>query len=429
MGFKAFISDIYSVKSTVMSVDDVYNRFGGYGIKSAGVTVNTTTAMQHATVFACIRDKAESIGQLPVRLFRMQRDGTEVEIKKGREYRILTKQPNDFMTMQDLLQMYVTCRESYGKFYAYIVRNDLGSIAEIIPFRHQGNVTPNMDMNGNLYYTYVTNDNKPMMAFAGGDVIHIKGNTLDGFTGLSPISYNASAIGLGMAQENHMAKLCKNGAMPKGLLETPNVFQDAKNATRLREEFDDRYAGTENSGKTVLLENGLKFSPLTISPADSELLLSRQYSQQQICGIFRVPPRRIGASTVAKQADIEQENKDYYVNSLMPQVVSFEYAMNIITPDNIRVQVDERGFTRGDLASTVEALGKAFSLSAINMNEFREGIGYQSVEFGEYRAIDTNNITLGTLDQVESLQAEQRALAMAGANNQKKPVKEDENET
>lgn len=412
-----------------MSIDDVYNRFGSYGTQSAGVTVNTTSAMQHATVFACIRDKSESIGQLPVRLFRMQPDGTEVEIKKGRDYKILTKQPNDFMTMQDLLQMYVTCRESYGKFYAYIVRNDRGSIAEIIPFRYQGNVTAQMDLNGNLYYTYVTNDNKPMMAFAGGDVMHIKGNTLDGFTGLSPIAYNVGSIGLGISQENHMANLCKNGAMPKGLLQTDNIFQDVKAAVRLREEFDDRYAGTENSGKTVLLENGLKFSPLTISPADSELLLSRQYSQQQICGIFRVPPRRIGASTVAKQADIEQENKDYYVNSLMPLVVSFEYAMNAITPDSIRVQIDERGFTRGDLKSQVEGLGKAFSLTAISMNEFREGIGYQPIENGHYHAIDTNNITLGDLDKVEELQAEQRALAMASTQQTEKPVEEDNDES
>ena len=429
MSLKSFFSDLYNIKSAVMSIDDVYNRFGGYGIKSAGVTVNTTTAMQHATVFACIRDKSESIGQLPVRLFRMQADGTEIEIKKGREFRIITKQPNDFMTMQDFLQMYVTCRETYGKFYAYVVRNDRGSIAEIIPFRHQGNVTPQMDMNGNLYYTYVTNDNKPKMAFAGGDVMHIKGNTLDGFTGLSPISYNAGAIGLGIAQENHTSNLMKNGAMPKGLLETPDVFKDPAAATRLREEFDDRYAGTENSGKTVLLEGNLKFNALTISPADSELLLSRQYSQQQICGVFRVPPRRIGASTVAKQADIEQENKDYYVNSLMPQVVSFEYAMNIITPDNIRVQVDERGFTRGDLKSQVEGLGKAFSLTAITMNEFREGIGYQPIEYGEYHAIDTNNITLGTLDQVQGLQEEQRAIALSSSQQAEKPAEEKPDET
>ena len=398
-----------------MTIDNVYNRFSSFGQKAAGVNVNTTTAMQHATVFACVRDKSESIGQLPVRLFKMQSDGTEVEVKKGREFRILTKQPNSFMTMQDLLQMYVGCRELYGNFYAYVVRNDRGSIAEIIPFRHQRNVTAQMDMNGRVYYTYVTNDNKPRMSFAGGEVMHIKGNTLDGFTGLSAISYSAGSIGLAIAQEKHLSGLMVNGAMPKGLLETDDVFKDPAAATRLREEFDDRYAGTENSGKTVLLEGGVKFNSLTISPVDSELLSSRQYSQQQICGVLRVPPRRIGASTVAKQADIEQENKDYYVNSLMPVVVSFEYVMNYITPDNIRVQVDERGFTRGDLKSQVEGLGKAFSLTAISMNEFREGIGYQPIEYGHYHAIDTNNITLGALDKVEELQAENRALALASA--------------
>lgn len=412
-----------------MSIDSVFNRFAGFGIKSAGVTVNATTAMQHATVYACIRDKAESIGQLPVKLFRMRSDGTEVEVKKGRDFKILTKQPNDFMTMQDFLQMYVACRETYGKFYAYIVRNDRGSIAEIIPFRHQGNVTPQMDLNGNVYYTYVTNDNKPKMSLAGGDVMHIKGYTLDGFNGLSPISYNAAAIGLGIGQETHLSNIMQNGAMPKGLLETDNVFQDRENAIRIREEFDERYAGVEQAGKTVLLENGLKFKTLTISPVDSELLSSRQYSQQQICGIFRVPPRRIGASTTTKQADVEQENKDYYVNSLMPQVVSYEYAMNAITPDNYRVQVDERGFTRGDLKSQVEALGKAFSLTSISMNEFREGIGFQPIELGHYHAIDTNNITLGELSDVKEIQSEQRALALAGAKQPAKPVEENDNES
>ena len=410
-----------------MSIDDVYSRFG-YGVKTAGVTVNQTSAMQHATVFACIRDKSESIGQLPVRLFRVKSDGTEEQVKKGREHRIFTKKPNDFMTQQDLLQMYVTCMESNGKFFAYTVRNDRNSVAEIIPFRYQSNVAPQMDLNGNVYYTYVTNDGKPNMAFAGNDIIHIKLNTLDGFTGISPIAYNFGAIGLGMAQEKHLAGLMKNGAMPKGLLETDNVFQDVKAATRLREEFDARYAGVDNSGKSVLLENGLKFRPLTISPADSELLLSRQYSQQQICGIFRVPPRRIGASTTAKQSDIEQENKDYYVNVLMPLVTAFEYAMNDILPDNLNIKVDERGFVRGDLESQVKGMGEAFKLTAISIDEFREGIGFQPIENGHYHAIDTNNITLGTLDQVEGLQAEQRALAIAGAQQTEKPAEEDTDE-
>ena len=185
MGLKSFFSDLYSVKSAAIFANDVHSRFGG-GIATAGVLVNQSSAMQHSTVYACIRDKAESIGQLPVRLYRVLADGKREEVKKGREYRIFTKQPNSFMTQQDYLQMYVTCLESSGKFFAYVSKNDRGSIAEIIPFKNQSNVSVQMDQNGNVYYLYVTNDNKPNMAFAGGEIIHVKLNTLDGFTGLSP---------------------------------------------------------------------------------------------------------------------------------------------------------------------------------------------------------------------------------------------------
>lgn len=410
-----------------MGIEDVYNRWGS-GFKSAGVNVNVTSAMQHTTVYACVRDKSESIGQLPVRLFRTKPDGTEEEVKRGREHRIFTKKPNSFMTQQDLLQMYVTSLETRGKFFAYVLRNDRNSIAEIIPFRFQSNITPNMDARGNVYYTYVMNDGSQHMSFAGEEIIHIKLNTFDGFNGISPISYNVSSIGLGIAQEKHLSSLMSNGAMPKGLLETNNIFQDRDAAVRLREEFDDRYAGVDNSGKTVLLENGVQFKSLTISPADSELLLSRQYSQQQICGIFRVPPRRVGVSSSAKQSDVEQENKDYYVNGLMPLVTAWEYAYNLMLPDNLNIRVDERGFVRGDLVSQVKAMGEAFKLTAISIDEFREGIGYQPIHNGHYHAIDTNNITLGTLEQVESLQEEQRAIALAGATRTEDKPKEEEND-
>ena len=428
MSLKSFISDLYTVKnSKSFSIDDVYQRLG-YGKKTAGVIVNTSTSMTHSTVYACVRDKSESVGQLPLKLYRTLSDGTREEVKKGREHRIFTKRPNSFMTQQDFLMMYMTCRELYGRFFAYAVRNDRGSISEIIPFRYQTNITVDMDLNGEVYYTYVTNDNKPAIRFANEDIMHIKLNTLDGFTGMSPISHNADAIGLGMAQERHLSSLMKNGAMPKGLLETDLVFADPKNATRLREEFDDRYAGADKSGKTVLLENGIKFRPLTISPVDAELLSSRQYSQQQICGIFRVPPRRIGVIASSGSSDIEQENKDYYVNSLMPAVTAYEDAINSMLPDNLTVQVDERGFVRGDLESQVKGMGEAFKLTAISIDEFREGIGMQPIENGHLHAIDTNNITLETLDQVEKLQEEQRALALAGAQRSQEPNLEQEDD-
>lgn len=406
-----------------MTIDNVFSRYSG--VKSGGVNVNVNSAMQLSTVYSCIRDKAESIGQLPIRLYRRSKNMNE-EIFKGRTHKLFTVKPNDFMTWQDFLEMAETNLESKGNFYAYVNYNDIDDVMEIIPFRYQQSVTVNMDMNGNVYYIYTTNDNQQKIVMAGDNIIHIKLNSLDGIKGISPISANARAIGLGISQEDHLTNTMEKGTMPSGVLETDTAFKDPNAAERIRREFKEKYQGVDKNGEVIFLEQGLKYNALTLSPADTELILQRQYSREEICGIFRVPPHRIGASTGAKKEDIEQANKDYYINKLMPIVRKIESAINQFTPDNFFVKLDERGFIRGDLKSQVDAYGELFKLTAISINELRAGGDFEPIENGHYHAIDTNNITLGTLDKVEQLQTENRALALASTNNQQPTEAEEE---
>lgn len=408
-----------------MTIDDVMSRYPSKRV--AGVTVNVNAAMQLSTVYSCIRDKAESIGQLPVRLYRRSKKLDE-EIKKGRYHKIFTQRPNDFMTMQDFVETVETNLEARGNFYAYIVYNDIGDVMEILPFRYQQNCRAEMDVNGNVYYTYTTNDGKPKITMSQSDIMHIKLNSFDGVTGLSPISCNARSIGLGISQEDHLTTTMEKGTMPSGVLETEATFKDPKAAERIRQEFKNKYQGVDKNGEVIFLEQGLKYNALSLSPADTELILQRQYSREEICGIFRVPPHRIGASTGAKKEDIEQANKDYYINKLMPIVRKIESAFNEVTPDNFYIKLDERAFIRGDLKSQVDAYGTMFKLTAISINELRAGADFAPIENGELHAIDTNNITLGTLDQVGELQAEQRELARQGAMGQQKPNNEENQE-
>ena len=111
--------------------------------------------------------------------------------------------------------------------------------------------------------------------------------------------------------------------------------------------------------------------------------------------------------------------------------MKIESAFNEITPDNFYIKLDESAFIRGDLTSQVSAYGELFKLTAISIDELRAGAGFQPIENGDYHAIDTNNITLGTLDQVADLQAEQREIAKAGAQNTntEKPVEENTDES
>ena len=397
-----------------MSIDDVMQRYPSKRV--AGVAVNVNAAMQLSTVYACIRDKAESIGQLPVRMFKRSKKLDE-EVKRGRYHRIFTQKPNDFMTMQDFVETVETNLEARGNFYAYVVYNDIGDVMEILPFRYQQNCRAEMDVHGNVYYTYTTNDGKPKITMSQRDIMHIKLNSFNGITGLSPISCNARAIGLGIAQEDHLTTTMAKGTMPSGVLQTDATFKDQAAAERIRSEFKEKYQGVDKNGEVIFLEQGLKYNPLTLSPADTELILQRQYSREEICGIFRVPPHRIGASTGAKKEDIEQANKDYYINKLMPIVRKIESAFNEITSDNFYIKLDERGFIRGDLKSQVDAYGNLFKLTAISINELRAGADFQPIEDGHYHAIDTNNIVLGELSQVPELQR-QRAEEVSLSNQQ-----------
>lgn len=422
MGFKAFISDLYDIKSTGILDPSAFSGYTGVMSSSvAGVKVNQATSIAHDTVYSCIRDKAQTLGQLPIILKRKGK-----KVTSGREFRILTQKINEFQTVSDFIEMLVTVLELNGNFYAEVDRNKHENISSVTPLFNQV-VGVNRDFAGRIVYTYVSNDGKQVTTFPSKDFIHIKQNSLNGYTGLSPLGCKR-AIGIGIAQDTHLSKVMENGAAPSGVLETDNFFQDVNDATRIREDFDKKYAGVQKSGKTVLLENGLKFKPISISPADAELLEERRYNRETICGIFGVPVHRIGGTANAKVKDVGQENTDYYVNKLMPIGGKIEDAINFVLPDGLTVELDPRGFTRGDSKSQSEVLSAEFKTGSISMNEMREGMNRDAIEGGDYHAIDTNNFTFGLPTDIPRLQEENRALAMAGAQQTEKPAEEDNDE-
>jgi HK97 family phage portal protein len=388
----------------------------------AGVAVNTKTALETDIVYTCIRDKSESIGQIPVII---RRNG--VKLKKGaREHRIFTRKPNDYMSMQDLLEMYVTCMEMYGNFYIVPVKNKYNNIYELIPLRYQNNVRPSMDSNGRVYYTYSTNDGKPKIHFAGSDLIHIKLNSLDGFTGLSPLTAAARTLGIAISQEEHIASLMEKGARPSGVLTTDTIFKDPDALNRLKSQWHSTYAGNSNAGKTAVLEGGLKYQSMGLSPSDTELIKQRVFSRIQLCGIYRVPPARAGVVEAEKYKNLEENNKSYLKDSLMPLITKFETGINNELPDSLEIKIDVKQFARGDRKSQVEALGSELKLGSISIAEMREDLDREYIEGSDVFAIDTNNLTFGKLTDIPSLQ--EAALAAASNTNKPEPKEVDEDD-
>lgn len=363
--------------------------------KFAGEKVTYQTALALDTVHACIRDKSESIGQLPAVL---KKDGKR--INSGRVHRIFTQKPNDFQSMQDFLELAVVTLETRGNFYNEVKRNTNGSVYEIEPFFDPNGCQVNRDR-GRIYYTGATNDGR--IVNDSIEIGHLKQLSINGYSGESVITHNAKTIGVGLAQETHLDKVMNEGAVMKGYLSTDMTFKDNGLMETMRKAWKSLMRGDNKDGNTPILDQGMKFHNVTLSPADTELILQRKYSREQICGLFRVPPHRIGSTESQGYSSVEQNNIAYMRDSLIPIIRKIEYFMNGLLPDGYEWCLDESGFVRGDRRAQIETLEKELKSGAISLNEFRVGAGRDDIDGGDVHAIDTNNLTFGRLEDIQNL--------------------------
>ena len=392
--------------SNVYNDDNFFSDLYGRAKQHAGVDVNYTTAMQHSDVYAAVRIKSESIGQLPIRLYRVK-EGVRREIHSGREHKIFTERPNAYQTWQEFMETYVTSIEILGNFYAEIKRNRFGNVYEIIPFRFQNNCRAEMDMNGTVYYTYATNDGKgkiTKITYAAKDILHIKLNNTDGYNGLSPITQAAQAIGLAIAGSTHSAALFENGATPAGVLTTEQTFGDDDNSVeRLRKQWNETHQGPSKRGKVAVLEYGLKYQSIQMSSVDAQLLEHGKFSRERICAIFRVPSHMLSDPSGMKYKSIEHNNTGFFRDSLMPLVTKLENNINPLLPENHKIKIDQKQFVRGDHKSMVDTIETEIKSGLCSLNEGRVDLGREPIEGGDVFAIQTNNLKFGTYDDLARL--------------------------
>ena len=397
-------------KSATLTINDVVRQVNG-GDLPIGLSLKIET------VFAALRDKSETIGQLPIKLYETSKKGRK-EIKSGRVHRIFCERPCDYMTMQTFMENLVVSLERFGAFYAYIERNDLGSPMSIVPFRFQGNVHPSMDVNGRVFYNYVKNDGTIGDAYNLEDLFIIKGFTLDGFTPVSPLVQNARLLGIANAQEETALETQTDGITSRMYGSTPNGFKDDNKIARLQEQIK-TLRGPKGSSSIPIFEEDLKFHSFKLTPAETELLKNREFTVNRICRVFRVPVHRVGVTGTGAGLDIEKENEEYLRSSLNPILVKVEKALNSLLPPGYEIEFDRNAFYAGSPWRLVEHVEKGVKGGLYSINEGRNALGEEPVEGGDVYCVDNNNVVYSSWDKLEEMQ-----VRLYGANNQPKPTED-----
>jgi len=369
-----------------------------------GSTVNETSAMKIEAFYSCVNDSAETIGQLPVRLYQSDRGNiSRTQIKSGRTHRIFTQQPCDYMSMQEFLEMGVASLKIRGAFYAYKERNDRGNIMSITPFRNQNNVHPAMDVNGNVYYTYTTNDGKIKDPYRIEDLFIVKGLTLDGYTPIRPVYYQSTLLGIADAQDESYKQLQEQGIMSQMALSTDGMFSDPEARQRLKDDFN-KFRGAAGIKEIPIFEQGLKPVSLKLSPQESDLLGHKDFTVRRVANMVGVPLHRINMNDSKYAKGVVPELDEAYMrNNLNPILRKFEEAFNDMLPENQSVEFNRNAFYQGSPWRLVESVEREVKGGLSTINEGREDLGREPVEGGDVFAVDNNNVTYGTWNELPSI--------------------------
>ena len=367
------------------SRDKPQNRTSGSGYSffmgssASGKRVNERTSMQMTAVYSCVRILSEAVASLPLNVFRYTDSGGKEKAFDHPLYHLLHDEPNPEMSSFVFRETLMTHLLLWGNAYAQVIRNGKGEVIALYPLMPD-RMSVDRDQHGHLYYKYTkTGEDAPTMEngsvyLSPSDVLHIPGLGFDGLVGYSPIAMAKNAIGLAIAAEEYGSKFYANGAAPSGVLEHPGTLKDP---ARVRDSWNSTFGGSSNSHKVAVLEEGMKYTPISISPNEAQFLETRKFQINEIARIFRVPPHMVGDLEKSSFSNIEQQSLEFVKYTLDPWVVRWEQALyrTLLSEEEKKTlffKFNVEGLLRGDYASRMNGYATARQNGWMSANDIRE---------------------------------------------------------
>ena len=349
------------------------------GGTTSGKTVTERTAMQMTAVYSCVRILAEAVAGLPLHLYKYTQNGGKEKAIDHPLYRLLHDEPNPEMSSFVFRETLMTHLLLWGNAYAQVIRNGKNEVIALYPLM-PNKMSVDRDSNGQLYYSYyrgadeAIRDTQNTVILKPSDVLHIPGLGFDGLVGYSPIAMAKNAIGMAIACEECGAKFFAIGAAPSGVLEHPGTIKDP---SRVRDAWQSQFGGSSNSGKVAVLEEGRKYTPISISPEQAQFLETRKFQINEIARIFRVPPHMVGDLEKSSFSNIEQQSLEFVKYTLDPWVIRWEQSIQraLLSHDEKAVyfaKFNLEGLLRGDYQSRMNGYAIGRQNGWMSANDIRE---------------------------------------------------------
>lgn len=342
----------------------------------AGATVTPDSALSVAAFMAAARAVCVDTACMPTHLYRRLPEGGKERATDVGMYQLLHAQPNQRM---DIFQFKIAQRMAqlmYGNSFALIQYDAWGSPVALWPLDPE-TVTFDVDGDtGELRYYYVL-DGEVEGEFTQAEILHRRGLTRDGVTGLSVIQYAAESLGIAMVQQDDVSSFFKNGSRFGGFIRHPSTLSD-----RARENIQVSLAnntrGPDQAWKWKVIEEGMEIHEVGVAPKDAQLLESRQWSAIEACQWTDVPPWRIHMlENGLSYASLEQQFANYATFSLRQWYYGDDLAWTtqLLTESQRKemfFETDPKSLLMGDTQARFEAYDKSLASGWMCVDEVRE---------------------------------------------------------
>lgn len=353
-----------------------------------------------AIVYACINEIAKSIGGLQ-RVLQQRRSGRWRELDEHDLLRLLAR-PNPMQGGGRFFEAHTGYLMISGNAYMERVGPGTGNGRFARAPRELYTVRPDR-------MTVVPGDQTNIVSRyeyrAGGAIVELPAPLvlhqklfapIDDWYGLSPLQVLARTVDTDNTAINWNYSLLKKGARPSGALVTQKSLRDDQ-YTRLRAQIDQDYAGADRAGFPMLLEGGLDWKEMGLSPKDMDWLESRKMSKQDVAMGLGVPAELIGLKE-ATYENRREAKRAFYTETVLPLAdFLFDDLNNWLVPlfgENLRLDYD-RDAIEALQEDREKVWARVQNASWLTVNEKREATGYDEHPDGDVLLVPFSLAPLG----------------------------------
>ncbi len=376
----------------------------GSSISGRAESVTPQASMHVATVWCCVNIIANAIARMPLVLYRRTKDGRE-RARNHPLYELMMLRPNPTTSAFALRHTQVVNRLLWGDSFSQIVKTRVGIPQEvrILPSA----VTRTHDESGELRYKTIRDGRE--ITLLRHEVLHVPGLSFDGRKSLSVIQHARRTIGAALGSDEFSDGFMANGLRPSGVLRHPGKLGD-KAVQNLRVSFESLYGGPRNSGRPMILEEGMEWDSMAMPLEDAQWVETAHFRVEEICRWFGVPPSKVHHLIKMSYSSSEHADLDFLGDTCAPlcEAIQQEFNYKLLLPEEREDYYFEhhwQSIVKMDSKARVEYYRGLSGVGAVSSDEIRDRENMNHIPDGRGSIfwINSTNMPAPTPEQADRI--------------------------